>query len=91
VLAQMRAATVLADNGDAAAAISAFSSIGKDVSQPVAIRDAARLQSGLPADRSMAAMTDVSAEVEVLAVPGNPARHSAREALGMLPPTRPVT
>jgi hypothetical protein len=27
--------------------------------------------------------SDVSAEVEVLAVPGNPARHSAREALGL--------
>jgi hypothetical protein len=82
VLAQMRAATVLADNGDTAAAISAFSAIGKDVSQPVAIRDAARLRAAyLLIDNG--SYSDVSAEVEVLAVPGNPARHSAREALGI--------
>jgi len=82
VLARMRAATVLADKGDTAAAISAFSSIGKDASQPVAIRDAARLRAAyLLIDNGSYA--DVSAEVEVLAVPGNPARHSAREALGI--------
>ena len=82
VLAKMRAATVLADKGDAAAAISAFSAIGKDVSQPVAIRDAARLRAAyLLIDNG--SYSDVSAEVEVLAVPGNPARHSAREALGI--------
>jgi len=82
ILARMRAATVLADKGDAAAAIAAFSSIGKDASQPVAIRDAARLRAAyLVIDNGSYA--DVSAEVEVLAVPGNPARHSAREALGI--------
>lgn len=82
VLAKMRAATVLADQGDAAAAISAFSLIGKDPSQPVAIRDAARLRAAyLLVDHG--SYQDVSAEVEVLAVPGNPARHSAREALGV--------
>ena len=82
VLAKMRAATVLADKGDAAAAIAAFSAIGKDVSQPVAIRDAARLRAAyLLIDNGSYA--DVSAEAEVLAVPGNPARHSAREALGI--------
>lgn len=82
VLAQMRAATVLADKGDTAAAIAAFSAIGKDASQPDPIRDAARLRAGyLLVDAGSYA--DVSAEVEVLAVPGNPARHSAREALGI--------
>ncbi|MBC7282783.1 tetratricopeptide repeat protein [Hoeflea sp.] len=82
VLARMRAATVLADKGDAPAAIAAFSSIGKDTSQPVAIRDAARLRAAyLLVDHGSYA--DVSAEVEVLAVPGNPARHSARDALGI--------
>lgn len=82
VLARMSAATVLAAKGDAAAAISAFSSIGKDASQPVAIRDAARLRAAyLLVDHGTYA--DVSAEVEVLAVPANPARHSAREALGI--------
>ncbi|MEP3436859.1 MAG: tetratricopeptide repeat protein [Hoeflea sp.] len=81
VLARMRAATVLADKGDAQAAIATFSEIGKDVSQPVAIRDAARLRAAyLLIDHGSYA--DVSAEVEVLAVPGNPARHSARDALG---------
>lgn len=82
VLAQMRAATVLADKGDTAGAIAAFSAIGKDVSQPVAIRDAARIRAAyLLVDHGSYA--DVSAEVEVLAVAGNPARHSAREALGI--------
>lgn len=81
VLARMRAATVLAEKGDAAAAISAFSSIGKDASQPDAIRDAARLRAAyLLVDYG--SYDDVSAEVEVLAVPANTARHSAREALG---------
>lgn len=81
VLARMRAATVLADKGDAAAAISAFSSIGKDASQPASIQDAARLRAAyLLVDHG--SYEDVSAEVEVLAVPANPARHSAREALG---------
>ncbi|WP_322988611.1 tetratricopeptide repeat protein [Hoeflea sp.] len=81
VLAQMRAATVLADKGDTAAAISAFSSVAKDSSQPQAIRDAARLRAAyLLVDHGSYA--DISAEVEQLAVPGNPARHSAREALG---------
>ena len=63
-------------------AIAAFSEVGKDVSQPVAIRDAARLRAAyLLIDNGSYA--DVSAEVEVLAVPSNPARHSAREALGI--------
>ncbi|MBU4527675.1 MAG: tetratricopeptide repeat protein [Hoeflea sp.] len=82
VLARMRAATVMADKGDTAAAIAAFSAIGRDTSQPVAIRDAARLRAAyLLVDHGSYA--DVSAEVEVLAVPGNPARHSARDALGI--------
>ncbi|MDF1606635.1 tetratricopeptide repeat protein [Hoeflea sp. YIM 152468] len=82
VLARMRAATVQADKGDTAAAISVFSTIGKDASQPVALRDAARLRAAyLLIDNGTYA--EVSAEVEVLAVPGNPARHSAREALGI--------
>jgi len=82
VLARMRAATVLADKGDTAAAIDAFSAIGRDTSQPVAIRDAARLRAAyLLVDHGSYA--DVSAMVEVLAVPANPARHSARDALGI--------
>jgi hypothetical protein len=82
VLAQMRAATVLADNGDTAAAISAFSAIGKDVSQPVAIRDAARLRAAyLLIDNG--SYSTFQPRSRCLAVPGNPARHSAREALGI--------
>ncbi|OCW55562.1 tetratricopeptide repeat protein [Hoeflea olei] len=82
VLAKMRAATVLADRGEADAAIAAFSEIGKDTAQPVAIRDAARLRAAyLLVDHG--SYDDVSAQVEVLAVAGNPARHSARDALGL--------
>lgn len=82
VLARMRAATVLADKGDAAAAIEAFSSVAADASQPDAIRDVARLRAGyLLVDAG--SYDDVSAQVEVLAVPGNPSRHSAREILGL--------
>ncbi|MEQ8305494.1 MAG: tetratricopeptide repeat protein [Hoeflea sp.] len=82
VLARMRAATVLADRGDTAEAISAFSSVAGDASQPSAIRDTARLRAAyLLVDHG--SYDEVSAQVEVLAVPGNPLRHSAREALGL--------
>ncbi len=81
VLARMRAATVLVDKGDAAAAASAFASVYNDAGVPIAIREASRLRAGyLLVDAG--SYDDVSAAVEVLAVPANPARHSAREALG---------
>lgn len=82
VLAEMRAATVLAGKGDDAAAIEAFSSIAADTSQPASIRDVARLRAGyLLVD--VGSYDEVAAQVEVLAVPGSAARHSAREILGL--------
>lgn len=82
VLAQLRAATLLSEAGDTAAAISAFSTIGKDRSVPEAIRDAAKLRAGwLMVDT--ATYDQVSAEVETLSTDGNPFRFSAREVLGL--------
>ncbi|WP_180898494.1 tetratricopeptide repeat protein [Martelella soudanensis] len=82
VLAQLRAATLLSEAGDTAAAISAFSSIGKDRAVPEAIRDAAKLRAGwLLVDTGT--YEQVSAEVEQLASDGNPFRFSAREILGL--------
>ncbi|MET3600617.1 tetratricopeptide repeat protein [Martelella mangrovi] len=82
VLAELRSATLLSEAGDTAAAVSAFSSIGKDRSVPDAIRDAAKLRAGwLLVDTGTYAQ--VSAEVEALANDGNPFRFSAREILGL--------
>lgn len=82
VLAQLRAATLLSEDGDTAAAISAFSTIGKDRSVPQAIRDASKLRAGwLLVDTGT--YDQVSAEVEELASDGNPFRFSAREILGL--------
>ena len=79
---QLRAATLLAEDGDTAAAISAFSTIGKDRSVPEAIRDAAKLRAGwLMVDT--ATYDQVSSEVETLSTDGNPFRFSAREVLGL--------
>lgn len=82
VLARMRAATLQAQKGDAAAAIAAFSEISKDSSVNAALRDAARVRAAyLLVDTGT--YEQVSAEVEQLAVPQNGLRHSAREALGL--------
>nr|WP_272212176.1 tetratricopeptide repeat protein [Marinicella sp. W31]MDC2878087.1 tetratricopeptide repeat protein [Marinicella sp. W31] len=82
VLAELRSATLLSEAGDTAAAVSAFSSIGKDRSVPEAIRDAAKLRAGwLLVDTGT--YEQVSAEVEALANDGNPFRFSAREILGL--------
>ncbi len=82
VLAELRSATLLSEAGDTAAAVSAFSSIGKDRSVPDAIRDAAKLRAGwLLVDTGT--YEQVSAEVEELANDGNPFRFSAREILGL--------
>lgn len=82
VLAQLRAATLLSEAGDTAAAISAFSSIGKDRDVPDAVRDAAKLRAGwLLVDTGT--YEQVSAEVEELSNDGNPFRFSAREILGL--------
>ncbi|TPW31665.1 tetratricopeptide repeat protein [Martelella alba] len=82
VLAKLRAATLLEQNGDTAAAVSAFSAIGKDRGIPEALRQAAKLRAGwLLVDTGT--YDQVSSEVEELAVDGNPFRFSAREILGL--------
>ncbi|MBW6423111.1 tetratricopeptide repeat protein [Rhizobium sp. XQZ8] len=82
VLAKMRAASIQQAKGDAAGAIAAFSAIGKDNGAPQAMRDLAKMRAAwLMIDT--ATYEQVSAEVEVMAVPANPLANSAREALGL--------
>src|SRR5690606_7945892 len=47
VLARMRAATLLAEAGDHAAAVAAFDNVSSDTSVPQSIRDMARLRAAL--------------------------------------------
>ncbi|TRL40067.1 tetratricopeptide repeat protein [Rhizobium straminoryzae] len=82
VLARMRAATLLAQKGDVAAAVAAFNDVSKDKAVPEVMRDVAKLRAAfLLIDTGT--YDQVSAEVEVMAVPGNALRNSAREALGL--------
>ncbi len=82
LLARMRAATVLADKGDFAGAVTQFDEVAADGSIPQAIRDTARLRAGyILVDNG--SYDDVSKRVEVLADETNALRHSAREALGL--------
>jgi len=82
VLAKMRAASIQQAKGDAAGATAAFSAVGKDNSAPQAMRDLAKMRAAwLMIDT--ATYSQVSAEVEVMAVPANPLANSAREALGL--------
>ncbi|HHZ08663.1 MAG TPA: tetratricopeptide repeat protein [Rhizobiales bacterium] len=82
LLARMRAATVLADKGDAAGAVAGFDAVAADGSVPASIRDMARLRAAyILVDSGVYA--DVAKRVETLTADGNPLRHSAREALGL--------
>ncbi|CAB4326262.1 tetratricopeptide repeat protein [Brucella sp. BO3] len=82
VLARLRAASVLADKGDAAAAVKAFDEISADNSVPEPLRNIARLRAGyLLVDNG--SYDDVAKRVEPLSADGNPMRTSAREALGL--------
>ncbi|MFD1328929.1 tetratricopeptide repeat protein [Mycoplana ramosa] len=82
VLARMRSASLLAENGDTAGAVAAFAAIAKDGSIPQALRDAARLRAAyLLVDSG--SYEDVSAEAEQLTNPASAMRHSAREVLGL--------
>lgn len=82
VLARLRAAAVLADKGDAAAAVKSFDAIIADTAVPEALRNVAKLRAGyLLVDSG--AYEDVAKRVETLSADGNPMRHSAREALGL--------
>ncbi|PDT32041.1 hypothetical protein CO660_01085 [Rhizobium sp. L9] len=82
VLARMRSATVQAQKGDAAAAIAAFTAIGKDNGVPAAVRDVAKMRAGWLLIEN-GSYEQVSAAIEEMAVPSNAFRHSAREALGL--------
>lgn len=82
VLAQMRAAAVMAQKGDTEGAISAFSAVAASTAAPDAMRDVARLRSAwLLIDAGT--YEQVSAEAEVLTGGNHALRNSAREALGL--------
>lgn len=82
LLARMRAATVLADKGDVAGAVSSLDAVAADGSIPVAIRDMARLRAALLlVDEG--GYDEVASRAELLSADTNPLRHSAREALGL--------
>lgn len=82
VLARLRSATLLSQKGDAAGAIAAFNQVAGDSSVPQIVRDVAKMRAAwLLIDTGTYAQ--VSAEVEVMAVPNHALRHSAREALGL--------
>ena len=82
VLAKFRSATLLAQKGDAAAAISAFTDIGNDTSAPQVFRDTAKVRAAwLLVDNGT--YEQVSAQAEALSSDGQPMRNSAREALGL--------
>ncbi len=81
-LAQMRSASLLAEKGDTAGAVAAFSEIAKDGSAPQAMRDVASLRAAwLLVDEGT--YEEVSAEAEVLTTGNHALRNSAREVLGL--------
>jgi len=82
VLAQLREATLLADEGKATEAVAAFDAVANNSSAPAALRDMARLRSGLLLI-DHGSYADVSARVEQLTSDSNPVRHSAREVLAL--------
>ncbi|ESZ34919.1 MULTISPECIES: tetratricopeptide repeat protein [unclassified Mesorhizobium] len=82
LLARMRAATVKADKGDFAAAVTDFDGVAVDNAIPQGIRDMARLRAALLlVDHG--SFADVSSRVEALTADNNTLRHTAREALGL--------
>ncbi|TCD13415.1 tetratricopeptide repeat protein [Oricola cellulosilytica] len=82
VLARMRAATLLQQQGDAAGAVAAFDEVAADGSAPDAIRDIARIRAAYILVDSGSA-SDVAERAEPLASDSHPMRHAAREALGL--------
>lgn len=82
VLARIRSASLLSENGDTAGAVAAFKSIANDGAIPQAMRDAARLRAAyLLVDGG--SYEEVSAEAEQLTNQSSAMRHSAREVLGL--------
>jgi hypothetical protein len=82
VLAKMRAATVIAEQGNAENAIAEFLSVANDSSVADALKDVAKIRAGyLMVDVNT--YDEVAAQVEVLTNTTNTMRHSAREILGL--------
>jgi len=82
VLARMRAATVLEEQGDAAGAVAAFDAVAADGSAPDAVRDMAKIRAAyILVDTGSA--DDVAQRAEPLSADTSPLRHAAREALGL--------
>lgn len=82
ILARMRAAAALVENGEVEEAIAKLDAVANDRSAPGAIQDIARIRAALLlVDHGSYA--DVAARVEALTADTNPMRHSAREALGL--------
>lgn len=82
VLARMRAATLMAQSGEAEGAIAAFDEVAADGSVPVALREIANLRAAyLLVDHGDYAA--VAERVEPLTSEDSVMRHSAREALGL--------
>ncbi len=73
---------MLADEGKATEAVAAFDAVANNSSAPAALRDMARLRSGLLLI-DHGSYADVSARVEQLTSDSNPVRHSAREVLAL--------
>lgn len=82
VLARLRAASVLADKGDAAGAVKAFDAVAADNAVPQPLRDVAKLRAAYILVDS-GSYDDVAKRVETLSADGNPMRSSARETLGL--------
>lgn len=82
MLAKLRAATLLARNGEPEEAVAKFDAVANDSSHPDALRDMARLRAALLlVDHGSYA--DVASRAEPLMAEGNAMRHTAREVLAL--------
>ena len=81
-LARLRIAGEMAARGDKAEALKAYDAIAGDGAALPALREVARLQAGLLAV-DLEEFAAVESRLSSLAAPGNPLRHSAREALAV--------
>jgi hypothetical protein len=82
VLAKLRAATVMAERGEAEAAVAEFDAVAADGAVPQSIQDLAKLRAGYVLVDS-GSYDDVAARVEVLTTGTSSLRHAAREALAL--------
>ena len=82
VLSRLRAGSVLAAKGDAAAAVASFDAIAADSAADPALRDIARVRAAYVLVDS-GSYGDVQQRASQLAADSNPMRHGAREALGL--------